>query len=144
MVELSSILSKRASEVKPPVLLPQGLYVAQIEKWSDVREIGDKKTPGIDCTYRVSQPIDVELPSDVELPRSVRQTHWLSEISLHRFKEFLTNVLLIEEGQKDLAEMIRESSGRMFRLEIIQKAYTPKGKTEPEMVNDVGNTFPLD
>lgn len=143
MTDLSSILSKKAADVKAPVLLPAGLYIAQIEKWSDVREIGVNKTLGIDCTYLITQPLDVEVPADCELPRRLRATHWLSENSLFRFKEFLTGTLGIEEGQKDLAEMIRESAGRMFRVEVTQTAYTAKGKTEPEMINNAGNAFPL-
>lgn len=144
MTDLSSILSKKAADVAPPVLLPAGLYIAQIEKWGDVREIGVNKTPGIDVTYLVTQALDVEVPAECEMPRRMRATHWLSENSLFRFKEFLTATLGIEEGQKDLAEMIRESNGRMLRLEIVQKAYTKKGASEPEMINDVGNTFPLE
>lgn len=144
MTDLSSVLSKKAAELKPPVLLPAGLYIAQIEKWGDVREIGQNKSLGIDCTYLITQPLDVEVPADCELPRRMRATHWLTENSLFRFKEFLTGTLGIEEGSKDLAEMIAESTGRMFRCEITQTAYTPKGKSEPEMINNTGNSFPLE
>lgn len=143
-MDLGSILSKKAADLTPPVPLPQGLYVAQVEKFGDVREIGQNKTPGIDMTMRLTQPLDVEVPADCEFPRAMRMTHWLSESSLYRFKEFLTNTLGIEEGQKDLGEMIREATGRMFRVEVVQKAYTRKGASEPEMINDVGSTFALE
>jgi hypothetical protein len=142
-MDLSSILSKPAAEIEAPVPLPVGIYLGQVEKIGEVREIGQNKTPGVDFTYRLTQALDVELPPNVELPRSVRQTHWLSENALFNFRTFLEKTLLIEAGQKTLLEMMQEAPNRMFRVEITQKLYTNRNG-ESSMINDVGKTFALE
>lgn len=144
MVDLSHIMSRKASEIEPPKALPTGLYLAQVEKVGDVREVGANKTPALDITLRLTQAIDVEVPGDVEFPRSVRHTLWLSEQSLFRTREFLESTLRIEAGNKTLGEMIQEMPNRMCRVEVIEKSYTPKGSDTPQMINEVGKTFALD
>lgn len=144
-MDLSAILSKPASEIKPPEPMPTGLYTAQVDKVEDPREINTKNGPTavIDLSIKVLQPLDVEVPPTVELPRTMRYTLWLGETSLHMTRSFLENTLGIEAGNKTLGEMLGEVHGRMFRAEIIEKAYTPKNG-EPRMINEIGKTFSLE
>ena len=144
MVDLSSIMSRPASDIIPPKPLPTGLYLAQCEKMSDPREVGANKTPAIDVTIRLTQPIDVEVPPDVEFPRSMRLTLWFSEQSLYRTREFLESTLQIEGGQRTLGEMLQDVPNRMLRVEVIEKSYTPKNSDTPQMINEIGKTFPVE
>lgn len=139
-MDLSSILSKPASEIEAPKPLPAGLYMAQVEKIGEVREVGQNKTPGIDFTYKLLQPLDVEIPPGVDFPRSIRKTHFLSENSLFRFKQFLEDTLKIDGSGRTLGDMLPEANGRIFRVEIVEQMYTPKNG-EPTMINNVGKEF---
>jgi hypothetical protein len=144
-MDLSAILSKPASEIKPPEPMPTGLYMAQVEKMGDPREVNTKNGPApvIDLTIKVLQPLDVEVPPTVELPRSMRYTLWLGDNSLHMTRTFLESSLGIESGNKTLGEMLGEVNGRMFRAEVIEKAYTPSNG-ETRMINEIGKTFAVD
>jgi hypothetical protein len=144
-MDLSAILSKPASEIKPPEPLPTGLYLAQVEKMAEPREVNTKNGPApvIDLTVKVLQPLDVEVPPTIELPRSMRYTMWLGENSLFMTRNFLESALGIEPGNKSLGEMISEVPGRMFRAEVIEKAYTPTNG-ETRMINEIGKTFAVE
>lgn len=141
-IDLSSILSKPASEVLPPKPLPNGIYLAQVLDYEFRPEVGQKKNPMIEFELNIVQPVDVE-PTECELPKKLRLTQWLTDASLFRFKEFL-EVLGIEGGQRTMMEMLPESKGRMCRVEIIQKPYTPAGSDTPQMINEVKKTFRLE
>jgi hypothetical protein len=144
-MDLSSILSKRASDIKPPEPLPTGLYLAQVDKMTEPREVNTKNgpMPVIDLMVKIMQPLDVEVPPTVELPRSLRYTLWLGENSLFMTRSFLETTLGIESGNKSLGEMISEVPGRMFRAEVIERAYTPQNG-ETRMVNEIGKTFAVE
>lgn len=142
-VDLSSILSKPASDIEPPKPLPNGIYIAQIESYETGRKAGEKQTPCIDFNLKVLQPTDVD-PSECELPKNIRHTLFVTEQSLFRLKDFLEGTLQIEGGHRTLAEMLPEARGRMLRVEVVQKAYTPRGATEPQMINNINKTFPLE
>jgi hypothetical protein len=145
-IDLSSILSRPASTIEAPKPLPTGLYVGQIEKSLDPREINTKNGPTvvIDLLVKVMQPLDVEVPPDVELPRTLRHTLWLGENQLHRTRDFLEQTLKIEGGARTLGEMIGEVQGKMLRVEVTERSYVPQGSETPQMVNEVGKTFALD
>lgn len=144
-MDLSAILSKPASEIKPPEPLPTGLYMAQVEKMAEPREVNTKNGPApvIDLIVKILQPLDVEVPPTVDLPRSMRYTMWLGENSLFMTRNFLESALGIEPGNKSLGEMIAEVPGRMFRAEVIEKAYTPQNG-ETRMINEIGKTFAVE
>jgi hypothetical protein len=146
IIDLSSILSRPASTIEAPKPMPQGLYVGQIEKALDPREINTKNGPTvvIDLMVKVLQPIDVEVPADVELPRTLRHTLWLGESQLHRTRDFLESTLKIEGGNRTLGEMLGEVQGKMLRVEVVEENYIPKGKDTPEVTNNIKGTFAID
>lgn len=145
-IDLSSILSRPASSIEAPKPLPTGLYMSQIEKQLDPREINTKNGPTVvvDLLVKVIQPLDVEVPPEVELPRTLRHTLWLGENQLHRTRDFLENTLKIEGGSRTLGEMLGEVTGKMLRVEVTERSYVPNGADTPVMVNEVGKTFALD
>ena len=122
------------------------MYVGQIEKQLDPREINTKNGPTvvIDLLIKVLQPLDVEVPAAVELPRTLRHTLWLGENQLHRTRDFLENTLKIEGGSRTLGEMIGEVQGKMLRIEVTERSYVPQNSDTPMMVNEIGKTFALD
>jgi hypothetical protein len=142
MVDLASLLSKPASEVTPPKPLPNGVYVLTVQDY-EYREAGEKKTPLLAFQIQATQPVDVD-PSECELPKTLKLDMWLTEASLFRFKNFMEKDLQIEGGQRTMMEMLPETKGRMFRGEVIQKPYTPRGADEPVMINEIKTTFPLE
>lgn len=142
-VDLSSILSKPASEVLPPKPLPNGVYVLTVKDFDFRPEVGEKKNPMVSFDVEATMATDVD-PSECELPKKLKHDLWLTDNALFRFKQFLETDLAIESSNRTLSEMLPEAKGRMFRAEIIQKPYTRKGETEATMINEIKRTFPLE
>lgn len=142
MVDLSKILSKPASDVQPPKPLPNGIYVGQVKDY-EAREIGEKKTPAVEFSIEILQPVDVD-PSECELPKTLRFVQYLTDNSLFRFKDFLEQTLAIEGGQRTLLEMLPEAKGRMLQVEVVQDTYTPRGADTPQLVNNIKRAFKFD
>ena len=145
-IDLSGILSRPAASIEAPKPLPQGLYVGQVEKALDPREINTKNGPTvvIDLLLKVLQPLDVEVPPDVDMPRTLKHTLWLGETQLHRTRDFLEHTLKIEGGSRTLGEMLGEVTGKMLRVEVTERTYLPQGADQPQIVNDVGKTFAIE
>lgn len=140
---LSAILGKQASDVQPPVPLPNGLYVVQVTDYEYKAELGQNKNPALDFSFKVTTPVDVD-PSECELPKTMRNTFWLTEQSLYRLKDFLAETLKIESEGRTLEDMLPEAKNRMCQAEIVQAAYTPQGSDKPIQVNNFKRFFPLD
>lgn len=143
-MDLSAILSKPASEIQKPKPLPPGIYIGQISDYA-AKTIGEKQTPAVEFEITVTQAVEVDDPSTAELPRKNRYLQFVTENSLHRFRTFLEVTLGIDNGggQKTLFEMLPEAKGRMLRLQLIQKAYTPRDSSEMEMINEISAVYPL-
>ena len=169
MVDLASIMGRTADTIKPPPTLPTGLYIAQVFKVGELRtvKVSGEERPVLDLSIRIIQALDVELPPTVELPIETRYTCWLDDKSLHQSLQFLGTALGIETGSRPrqnrrlrrpsrragraivwricpLGAIFAEAPGKMFRVEMLEKPYTPRGSTEPVMVNNTGKAFPLE
>lgn len=142
--DLTSILNKPADDIAPPKALPNGIYVAQVDGY-EVKRLGQNNNPACEFQLTISQPLDVD-PSECELPKKLRHTYWLTEDALFRFKDFLETTLQIQGGHRTLQEMLPEARGRMFRAEIVQATYVPKGKADADavIVNNVKQVLPLE
>jgi hypothetical protein len=145
-VDLSALLSKPADAVKPPKPLNDGIYLVQVESYKGENiQTKNGPTTKLVVTCKVLQELEVEQSNEVgELPKQRRVDFWMDPESLYRFKEFMENTLRIEGGGKQLLEMASEMNGRLFRAMIVQSAYTPKGKTESVMIDNIKDTMPVD
>lgn len=141
-VDLSALLSKPASDVVPPKPLPDGIYLFQIESHT-AKVAGQNNNTVMEFTCVALQALDVSV-EEGELPKKRRLSFWLTPDALYRLKDFMVNTLGISEGGKTLLEMVPEMQGRMFKGMVTQSAYTPKGKTESVIIDNITDTYPAD
>lgn len=142
-VDLSAILSKPATEVEKPKPLPDGMYLGQIKGYTS-KVAGANNNTVLDVQVDILQALDVEVAPEVLAGKSRRISFWLTPDALYRLKDFMVKDLGIEEGGKTLMEMLSEINGRMVKCAIVQETYTPKGKVEPELIDNIKSTYPVD
>ncbi len=144
-VDLSALLSKPAEDVKAPVPFNDGIYLCQVENFTSkavTTKDGDKTI--IVFNTKVLQELEVGVPNEPgSMPRNRRVEYWLDAESLWKLKEFLEK-LGIEGGGKTLMEMVNEAPQRLFRAMIVQSSYTPKGKTEAQMIDNITDVYPAE
>lgn len=137
MVDIRSLLSVSADEVKKPPVLPRGTYHGFIEKYEG-GESREKKTPYLRVFLKV-QSADATIPADqlegVDLSKKqFRKDYYLTPDALYRLKEMLDKVGVSTEGRQ-LAECVPELVMKPVMFEITQRA-SEDGK---ELYNDVGD-----
>lgn len=145
-VDLSALLSKPAEDVKPPVPLNDGIYLAQVESFTSKTvktKDGDKTV--IVFPSKVLQALEVGADNEPDaLPKVRRVEFWVENDSLYKLVGFLADHLGISQGGKTVMEMVKEAPGRLFKCMIVQSSYTRKGKTESEMIDNITDTFPAE
>lgn len=111
--DFNAILDTQASEIvaKPPV--PVGSYEAKIVKLDHVVS-SQKKTPGIEFKVILTSPIEVSdtdalLESGALGKKEFNLTFWTTADSASMLKEFLVNVLGIDDTGKTIRQMLAET-----------------------------------
>lgn len=119
MANFADILSKQSSEVERPKPYPVGSYVALLKGLPEQTELGERKTPCLEFNVELMQPMqDVDPQALAECGfapgKRIRLRQFVTDESLWRLKQFLTEHLGIEEGSKTIGQMISETPGRQF------------------------------
>jgi hypothetical protein len=140
-VDLSALLSKPAADVAPPKPLPDGIYLFQVED-HEAKVAGQNNNTVLEVNVTCLQALEVSTPlEEGELPKKRRLSFWLTPDSLYRLKEFMEGTLQIEGGGKTLMDMVPEMKGRLFKGMVAQTTYTPKGKTESRIIDNITETY---
>lgn len=121
--DFSAILSKQTDDIEKPKPLPVGTYLCIVLPDYKFEKVGKKETSAWIVEYKLLQAQDdVDQGALSEIPnwreRRLRDTHWLTEDSLHRVKSFLSDVLEIQTGGKSLGEAISESPGKQLYVKV--------------------------
>lgn len=137
MVDVRSLLSVPADDIKKPPLWPRGTYRGFIEKY-DVGESREKKTPYIRIFFRIQQA-DASIPAEqldgIDVTkRQFRKDLYITPDSMWRFKDFLEKIGVATEGRQ-LDACLPEVVMKPVMVEIIQKA----SQDGTELFNDVGD-----
>lgn len=118
----ASILDKPMNTIERPRPLPPGTYLCVVAGQPVFGESKEKKTPYAEFTYNVVQPQDdvdadaLEAYGDVK-GKTVRDTYYLTENSLYRIKDMLTNCGIDVDGMK-LSAAISESPNCQLLVSI--------------------------
>lgn len=127
MVDFSSLLNRAAGEAKKPVPLPDGDFPGVITKWEPGETRSEKKTPKVTFTIQFTGwPDDVSASDfpDVDLSkRPAQKDFWLTEESLFRLDEFLTQ-LGIDLTGRTYQETLPEAIGKPVIATMRQKLKT--------------------
>ena len=138
MVDFNAILAKKASDVKPPPLMPVGTYVVVATGQPQTGESSAKKTPWIGWDAKFVSPMDdVDREQLAEIGglegKSLKAgkqgglTFYITEASEFMFVQFMEETCLIEKGDKSLMEMASEVSGKQFLVVMKHEETTRPG-----------------
>jgi hypothetical protein len=126
MTNFADALNRKADEIERPKPLPVGTYLVTIPAQPEMKKIGQKETPAAEYTVRV-----VSAGPDVDQEalnaaggcqgKTLRLTYYLTDESVYRFRDFLTDTLDIDPAGRTLGEMIPDSVNRMFNATIKHK-----------------------
>jgi hypothetical protein len=129
MNTFSDILKRRAADIEPPKPLPAGVYSAVVDGPFRQVESKEKKTPGIEFTFRLIEPVSV---NDMDMlvkaggcaGKTMRHTFYISENNEWRLQQFLVNHLGIEAEDKTIEQCLIEASGRSVAVVIKNEVRT--------------------
>jgi hypothetical protein len=152
----TDILNRKVTDVKPAPPLPAGTYLAVITGLPIEGKVGDKETPIYDFPISIiaAQP-DVDQDalatwmkeSGKELRGTVapRARFFLTEAAAFRIKELLTACGLdVNDDSKTLMQLINETTNKQLLIGITHAIFTPKGKTDPEVIANTNSYAKVD
>lgn len=118
MTNLAAILSKPATDIKPPPLVPMGSYHALIIGLPTPGQSSKQKTDFLEFSFKLVAPLDDVDPEAVETfnaevegglaGRVLKEKFYITENSVFMLKQMLENAGIEAEG-KSLSQMIDES-----------------------------------
>lgn len=148
-----ALLSKPLADVKPPVILPVGSYVAIAKKYEFDKAKNEKQTPIVRFTIQFSEPLpDVD---EADFARAINSAEggkplneiedklefWITPDALYRMKEFGERDCKVpEEDAANTAELIELCIGRPF---IAVRASVPNKKNPERPYINVVSTAPV-
>jgi hypothetical protein len=139
----NAILDKRLDEIEAPTLLPRGTYLATIIDVNPDVVSREKKTPGVEFTFKLVNPIFV---SDQQAlidaggcdGREVKYSYWLTENSAFMLRNFLVHHVGIEMADRSLRQAIGEARGRQVGVQL---QHTLTKGNEPRQIHFVETTL---
>lgn len=150
--DFAGILNRQSGDVERPKPLPIGEYTWKVKGLPNYDKSAKKGTPYVEFTcvpIAAMDSVDADdLQESLSRKSGVKQlsdmvqklTFYLTEDALWRLKEFLTNDLGIEEGEKTLAAMIDEAPNSEF---IGTVKHTPTNDGKGVFAN-IGSTAPVE
>lgn len=135
MTNFTDILNKPSSSIEPPKPIPPGTYLGLIDGQPEFAKIGKNQTDCVNFKVKLAQAQEdvdqVALAealtradgvsknlSDIRL--NIRQ--FLTEDSVWRLKQFLTDHLGIDDTGKTLGQTIPEAMGKQVLLTVRHRA----------------------
>lgn len=134
MVDFTEVLGKKATEVEKPKPRPVGTYLAVVQGLPKQRKVtpkdGGEDMPVIAFTLKLMSALpDVDsekLQDHPDISTWGSMTHDMflhTEGGVYAFRQFLTNTLGIEEGDKSLGEMVTEAPGKQLLVKVKHEPY---------------------
>lgn len=123
MSNFANLLSKPASDIERPKPLPVGTYLGLVAGAPEFKDIGKNKTPAAEFKIKVlaaQQDVDLEaLTAAGGLDNKIMTARFfLTDDSMYRLKEFLTNALGIEEGRRTIGELLSEAPNKQVYITV--------------------------
>lgn len=133
MTDMTDILSRTANSVEPPKRLPVGIYMFTVMKAITTDNNGQilrsqNGNQKIEFDVETSVPVEVD-PSLLEgftFPAKMRLRFTITENSLYRFTQFLTEHLGLP-SDLPVKDLIPLSVGRPFRGQVVHQPGTKAG-----------------
>ncbi len=143
--DFSSILSKAPSDVEKPKPLPVGSYVVVVRGQPKFDKSTKKQTPYVEFTYGIMAPGEDVDSDDLKAygplaDKTMRDTYYLTENSLWRLKEMLSNCGLDEDDYETMQEMVEATPGKQLMINIKHEA----SQDGTAVFANVGSTAPVE
>lgn len=145
MVTFTDILNRKSSSIEPPKALPVGTYLALVEGNWQQNNSARTGALGFQFTFRLIQPQDdvsqdelTKLPGGIN-GKTVKNTIYVSDGNEFFLKQFLVDHLAIEEGEKNIGEMLAEVNGKQVMVNIKHTVST-QDPNNPRTIHIVGST----
>jgi len=146
-VDFRSILSNKVGAIEKPKPLPMGTYAAVFDSW-EAQEIGQKKTPGIKVTFKLTAPGDDVDMDELEqvgglpavMKRKVNTTYWLTDDAMYRLREFMEDVCKAEDTEERSIAAVMADCLQASVLVVIKHRFNDK----QELLLDVDTVLPAE
>jgi hypothetical protein len=146
MVDMTDILSRPAKDVEPPKKIPVGIYLWTITKVHTTDQNGQilRSAAGnqkieFECETSVPVEVDPALLEGFHFPARLRLRFTITENSLYRFTQFLTEHLLLP-NDLPVKDLINMATGRNFRGQVVHQPGTKPG--DNNLYPNIVDTFP--
>lgn len=122
----ANILSKPAADIERPKPLPVGQYLGIVMGMPEMKEIGQKNTPCAEFKIRVlSAGDDVDKTALADAGglenKTMTARFFLTDDSMYRLKEFLTEHLGIEEGKRTIGQLLSDAPNRQVYIQVAHR-----------------------
>ena len=146
MTDMTDILSRPANQVEPPKRLPVGIYMFTVSKAITTDNNGQilKSQNGnqkieFECETSVPVEVDPALLEGFNFPAKLRLRFVITENSLYRFTQFLTEHLQLP-SDLPVKDLIPLAVGRPFRGQVVHQPGTKPG--DNNLYPNISDTFP--
>ena len=139
-MDLSSLLSRSASEVKAPPLVPPGTWLFRVMGTDSTKTVPASGNGIVSFAVQAEAPVEVDPAAlvGVTLPVKMKKDFIITEASLFYLKNFLTGTLGYPDDSTPMQQMIDNSIGRPFKGIIV---HTPDRKDPTIMRADIRDTM---
>lgn len=135
MANYQDILSTPMNEIKDPVLLPEGTYLAQIMGTPKIDKFGRNQTDGAEFSFKLIQPLGDVNPEELNEAGGVPEklftsTFWLTPDAKSVLKGFFTDVIGLDAALS-LGEGLTQVAGAQVHVSIKHKISKKNGRPYP-------------
>ena len=144
--DFRSILSHKVGAIEKPKPLPIGTYAANVDAWEAV-EVGQKKTPSIKFTFKLTAPqedVDMDQLEEVGgmpavLRRKVNTNYWLTDDAMFRLRQFIEDICKVDIGDRSIGATLPDTI-QCPVLVVLKHRFTDK----QEIILDVDAVLPAE
>lgn len=143
MVDMTSLLSRKADEIEPPKQIPPGPFLFRVKDVKTDRK-SSNDNPFIDFEVEAIQAldgVDSEALQGLELPYNMRHSYVVTEKSLFRVRDFCKNALGIAIDGRELGEVLKDSPGHVFRGNVTHRM---SNQDSSRFFAEISETFPAE
>ncbi len=130
MIDFTQLLDSRVDKAERPKPLPVGTYLLRITALPQQVSSRDKGTPGMTYIYKVIEAggdVDQDQLAEIDLTKKqIKDTFWITEDAMFRFREFLEKLGLNVE-ERSFTECLPETPNREIKAYITQTASSKAG-----------------
>ncbi len=137
MATYDDVLSTPMNQVKDPVPLPEGSYLATITGTPKIDKFGKNQTDGAEFSFRLNAPMEDVNPEDLQLAGGVPErpftyTFWLTPDARSILKGFFVEVVGLDDTLT-LGEGLTQVAGAQVVATVKHQISKKNGRPFPQI-----------